>query len=364
MSNNVPTTVTNKSWVRPTDIEHTEMKLLDLITILLLAPATAIAQTDTLRIEPDTAKSPSALGTEVGGPSGKALVLDWDKQDGVVLDILNDGDSTSTQKPIVISTKHKVFRIYTTDRDSANAPIDVEQRLKEARTARRNMFTYWSGLDIGVNTLLGPDNDADLGVGAEFMTIDNARSRFLSINFMERKVPFGTHHMGLLTGLGLEFNNYHLKNNVLLAYTADSIYAVTLDSPELRKNKLRQIGLRVPLMLEFNTKRAPLPVMDEILAGKVKGYSTKGNFHLAAGVVGSWYFDTLYKQKFMLDGQRRKESDKGDHLLLPYRAAASVRVGYGSFNLIAEYALTPLFREGKGPELTPFNIGITLIGFN
>ena len=356
--------VTKRSRIRPTDIKRIEMKALKLITILLFAPAMATAQNDTLPSVPDTTIIPSTPRTVVGGPSDKALVLDWNKQEGVIVDIVNGEDTTRSKKPIIIEIGNKVFSIYTADRDSTKEPIDVEQRLKEARTARRNMFTYWAGLDVGVNTLLGPDNDADLGAGAEFMTIDNARSRFLSINFMERKIPFGTHHVGLLTGLGLEFTNYHLKNNVLLAYNADSIYGVTLDSPELRKNKLRQVGLRVPLMLEFNTKRAPLPSTDEILAGKKESYSTKGNFHLAAGVVGSWYFDTMYKQKFMLDGERRKESDKGDYLLLPYRAAASVRVGYGSFNLFAEYALTPLFREGKGPELTPFNVGITLIGFN
>ena len=73
---------------------------------------------------------------------------------------------------------------------------------------------------------------------------------------MEQKLEFGSHHAGLVTGLGLEFANYHLKNNVLLAYDRDSIYGVPMESPDYRKNKLRQMGLRVPLMLEFNTKRA------------------------------------------------------------------------------------------------------------
>jgi hypothetical protein len=41
-----------------------------------------------------------------------------------------------------------------------------------------------------------------------------------------------------------------------------------MESPEFRKNKLRQIGLRVPLMLEFNTKRAKLPTNAEELAAK------------------------------------------------------------------------------------------------
>jgi hypothetical protein len=33
-------------------------------------------------------------------------------------------------------------------------------------------------------------------------------------------------------------------------------------------------------------------------------------------------------------------------------------------NLFAEYSLTPLFNDDKGPELTPLTVGLTLIGFN
>ena len=62
--------------------------------------------------------------------------------------------------------------------------------------------------------------------------------------------------------------------------------------------------------------------------------------------------------------QVQKDIDKGDHRLLPYRLAASARIGYGSLNLFAEYALTPLFQDKVMPELTPLNVGLTIIGFN
>lgn len=274
------------------------------------------------------------------------------------------GADGNAKDPVTIETKRKVYRIYTDERKEKTDSARYAARIKELRTERRNMFTYWSGLDLGVNTLLGPDGDTDLDRNAEFMEIDNGRSRFFSINFMEQKIEFGSHHVGLLTGLGWEFANYHLKNNVLLAYNADSIYGIPVETPDFRKNKLRQMGLRVPLMLEFNTKRAPLPTREEMAAGRKTSFDRKGNFHIAMGVVGSWYFDTMYKQKYRMEGEDRKDRDKGDYLLLPYRAAASVRVGYGGLNLFAEYALTSMFRDGKGPELTPFNVGLTIVGFN
>jgi hypothetical protein len=95
-----------------------------------------------------------------------------------------------------------------------------------------------------------------------------------------------------------------------------------------------------------------------------KGFSRKGNFHFALGVVGSWYFDHMYKQKYRADGDLHQERDKGDYNLLPYRVAARAQIGVGGLNLFAEYGLTPLFKEGSGPALTPLTVGLTLIGFN
>ncbi|MEO8733328.1 MAG: hypothetical protein ABI373_03255, partial [Flavobacteriales bacterium] len=90
----------------------------------------------------------------------------------------------------------------------------------------------------------------------------------------------------------------------------------------------------------------------------------KGNFHLAAGVVGSWYFDTMYKQKYYQGGEQIKYRMKASYNLLPYRVAARAQIGYGALNLFAEYALTPMFQEGAAPDLRALNVGLTLIGFN
>ncbi len=275
-------------------------------------------------------------------------------------------DSTKDKDPVIIELKNKTIRIYADDKVSASDSAAVQERLKELRTERRNLFTYWSGLDLGLNNWVGPDGDADLDKDAEFMQLDAARSRFFAINFMEQKVEFGGHRAGLLTGLGLEYTSYHLINNVQLAYNADSVYGIAVDDPTYTKNKLRQTGLRVPLLFEFNTKRAPLPTTDEEIKAleKAGGYDRKGNFHIAAGVVGSWYFDTMYKQKYVAYGDKQKDRSSGDLHLLPYRAAATVRLGWGGWNFFGEYALTQLFKDGKGPELTPFNVGLTIIGFN
>ena len=328
-----------------------------LIALALLAPLHMFAQPDTTIAEP---------------PGLPMLNLGMNSQQGAYVEVITP-DTTKDKSSFTIDLKYKRITVLTEPKPWSNPADSIAEVLKDRRTERRNRFTYWSGLDLGMNTLLGADGSTELADDEEFMEIDNSRSRFFSINFMEQKIEFGSHHVGLLTGLGWEFANYRLKNNVLLQYNADSVYGVPVDDPEFRKNKLRQMGFRVPLMLEFNTKRAPLPTEADLLPmrsdtthtlRKKFAHDRKGNFHIAVGMVGTWYFDTMYKQKYTQAGDNVKDRNSGDYQLLPYRAAASVRIGYGALNLFAEYSLTSLFKDGKGPELTPFNVGLTIIGFN
>lgn len=331
------------------------MTMRSLFTLCLFAPLFLQAQTDT------TAQ-----------PGLPMLNLGINSHQGAYAEVVTS-DTTTNKSSFTIDTKYKRITISTVPKPWANAGDSIAEVLHDRKQERRNRFTYWSGLDAGVNTLLGSNGSPDLDEKEGFMEVDNGRSRFFSINFMEQKIEFGSHHVGLLTGLGWEFTNYQLKNNILLQYDADSVYGVPVEDPDFSKNKLRQMGFRMPLLLEFNTKRAPLPTEADLLAmrtdttGAIRkkfAHDRRGNFHIAFGVVGSWYFDTMYKQKYKLDGEREKDRDKGDYLLLPYRAAATVRIGYGGLNLFAEYALTTLFKDGKGPELTPFNVGLTIVGFN
>ena len=302
------------------------------------------------------------------------LELGVNSKEGGYAHITSDPDTTDKPSPLVINTKRKKITITSEDKNWMSETDSVSDVIKELRKERRNQFTYWSGIDVGANALLGPDGSGDFPREYDFLQLDQGRSRFVSINFMEQKIEFGSHHVGLLTGLGWEFTNYRFRDNSVIRFEGDTITAFPVESPQFIKSKLRQSGFRVPLMLEFNTKRAKMPTDAEVLAAArdtVGGkkprsfdFDHKNNFHIAVGVVGTWYYDSMYKQKYRVDGRIEKDIDKGDHRLLPYRLAASARIGYGSLNLFAEYALTPLFQDKVMPEITPLNVGLTIIGFN
>ncbi|HRH69378.1 MAG TPA: hypothetical protein PLB89_07735 [Flavobacteriales bacterium] len=328
-----------------------------LLTIALFVPLMALAQTDTTKTYP-------------GMPM---LNVGVNSEEGAFVDVVTP-DTTKEKNSFTIDTRYKRITITTVPKPWASEMDSVAEVLKDLRTQRRNQFTYWSGVDVGFNMLLGPDGSTDLPQESEYMELDQINSRFVAINFMEQKIEFGSHHVGLLTGLGWEFTSYRLSHNDLLQFDRDSVYAIPVESPDYRKNKLRQIGIRVPLMFEFNTKAARMPTAEEVMAtardtvgGRKQDrseFSNKKNFHVAIGVVGSWYYESMYKQKYTENGSTQKDISKGEHYLLPYRAAAAVRIGYGSLNLFAEYGLTDLFERNKGPALTPFNVGLTIIGFN
>ncbi len=331
---------------------------LALFALMAIAPA-ALAQADTTRSAADSTHI-QALQVRVTAAEGLAVRMKEDGEDA------DEGDFS-------FDTKYKRVLLQVKNKPWTSVEDSIAQRIRDARRSRRNVFTNWAGIDGGVNFLTGPDGDADLDARADFMQLDHGRSRFLSINFMEQKIEFGTHHAGLLTGLGWEFVNYHLKSNVLLAQQGDSVFGVPVEDPRIDKNKLRMMGFRMPLMLEFNTRRSPLPAAADFTAMKAdttgamaKRFraSRRHNVNLAFGVVGSWYFDTTYKQRYEVDGKTVQDRDKGDFNLLPYRLAAAARIGYGKFTVFAERSLTPLFREGQGPDLTPWNVGIQLAGFN
>lgn len=327
--------------------------------LLLLAflPFAAFAQSDTLTT--DSAKAPEHeqhvlyLGV---GPKGAQLKVE--RKDSLATKQKDDDT-------LRITTKHKIIRIITTWRTDISKEDSLADRIEDARDERRNMFTYWSGIDIGLNTFVTESGNLGEGKDSGPLKLNNGNSRFLAINIMEEKVEFGGPGAGFYTGLGVEFLNYRLKEDATLMYDKDSTYTVASNGIDISKNKLRQIGLRVPLMFEFNTKHVPLPDTPETWAAYGKeGFSRKGNFHIAVGVIGSWYFDTMYKERYTEDGDHKQVRVKADYNLLPYRLAATVRFGIGGLNLFAEYGLTPMFEDGTAAKLSPLNVGLTLAAFN
>ncbi|WP_306641293.1 outer membrane beta-barrel protein [Sanyastnella coralliicola] len=217
-----------------------------------------------------------------------------------------------------------------------------------SRIGDKEELTHWAGIDAGVNMLMNSSGSTSLPEGAEWLETDPIRSMSWSFNLFEQKIRIVKDYVGVMTGLGITYNSYGLKNNVQVLKTDSMTTAVDIPDSlfSYDKNKLRATYLRVPLMLEFNTSNDP-----------------DRTFHVAAGVTGGLRIGSITKQEYKIDGAKHKDRIKDDFNLNPFMLDASVRVGYRDFTIWANYGLTSLFEEDKGPEVYPLAVGITIVPF-
>lgn len=208
------------------------------------------------------------------------------------------------------------------------------------RKNRIGKFTgHWEGVELGINGFDKPDYT--MYNGNEFMALDQGKSMEVDLNFYQLNIGLYKSYMGLVSGMGLSFNSYRFEEPYTFVRETQRIEPVLLDTENLSKTKLAVSYLQVPLLLEFQ-----VPVNQN-----------EGRLYIQAGVVGGIKIGSHTKVKYGDD----KEKDRSGFHLNAFKYAATARIGYKDIGLFGSYSLTPLFESGKGPELTPFTIGISFL---
>lgn len=205
---------------------------------------------------------------------------------------------------------------------------------------------HWNGFDIGLNNFVNSDFEMKMPENADFMEV-NASSWAFNLNFLEYNIELFNNQTGLVTGAGLEWNNYNFKNSIKLVENENGVIEGLTTDYNYDKNKLHTGFFTVPLLIEFQSANSE--------------YSKR--FHFAVGVIGGVKIGSKTVQKYKVDGDNKKTKIKNDYQLNAFRYAATVRMGYGKLRLFASYNIVPLFEDEKGPELYPFTVGLTLINF-
>lgn len=213
---------------------------------------------------------------------------------------------------------------------------------EEDRARRKNRFKgHWSGVEFGFNNYVTSDKSLVLPVDIEYMTLHSSKSSNFNINFSQLSLGL-TRHIGFVTGLGFNWNNYRFDGNNNILKGTNGIIEVLDPGANLEKSKLATIYLNLPFMLEIQ-----IPV-------------DNNHLNIAAGPIGAVKIGSHSKMVFK-DGQKVKAN--GDFSLNMLRYGATARVGYENFQVYGTYYMTPLFQTGKGPgvnnyDLYPFEIGI------
>jgi hypothetical protein len=272
--------------------------------------------------------------------------------DKELLRVVDDNDST-----YVKVGRNKMVEVYdhpdSTHIRVGNREISIVEnnnkadihigRVTDHGRHREKFRGHWTGFEWGMNNFLDDDFTLSREDEADFMDLNTSRSWAINLNFAQYSLGFGTSYFGAVTGLGLEFNNYFFDNNNTIAEIEDQVVPVPLDGENLAKSKLTTTFLRIPLLLEGQFPRTSRGKRVFISAGLVSGIKLGSHTKVV--------FD---------DNGKDKSKDKDDFNINPFRYGLTARMGYGCFALYSDYYFTPMFIREKGPELHPFNVGLSL----
>jgi len=229
---------------------------------------------------------------------------------------------------------------------------------------------HWAGVDLGFNGYVTPDFNMNFSPKDDYLNMNTARSLMVNLNFFEFNANLYKNHIGFTTGLGFQFSNYYFTNNYVMLKDSAVLVAYKVQDQNgnyvnLQRNKLFISYLNLPLLFEYQTN-ARMKI---------------NSFHLTLGVIAGVRISSYTKQVYQNTDQTYYLVDKagnriasyyvddkvvrsrGAYHLSPFKLDAALRVGWSHLNLWATCSITQMFQKNKGPEIYPWNIGITLLGW-
>ena len=257
---------------------------------------------------------------------------------------------SKSPKPDTLKIRWKSSRVWIFDDPEVVVKPDTAK--KEPSKPDKKDFAHWGGIDLGLSMLTTIDNKLKLSDEMDttqmnyFLDLDRGKSWFFSLNLFEKNLPLYKNYVNLVTGLGVEWNNYSFKKNIILNADANYISAsntIVTDSIKYSKNKLIATYVKAPLLLEFNTNTK----------------NPNKSFHISGGIEFAYKLGSKTKQEYEIDGYKIKSKRRDDYHLADFKYASVLRVGYGGVTVFANYGLSELFERNNGPTLYPLTAGIS-----
>jgi hypothetical protein len=285
------------------------------------------------------------------GKSTETKVVTDKKELKVLESLEKNGTSAEYAKDTLI--QNQSVEIKGASQENIKVKVSVKENKKEGNNDREEekesihqkngerFKGHWAGLEFGFNNYVTSQNTLDLPSDINYISLNSGISNNFNFNFSQ--LSFGiTKHIGIVTGLGINWNNYKFDGNFNIQKLADGTIDSVSPMGKLEKSKLATIYMTLPVMLEFQ-----IPVDHHHL-------------NVAAGLIGAIKLGSHTRMQFENGPDVKKYSDYSLNLL---RYGATARVGYQNFQLYGTYYATPLFQAGKGPggyDLFPFEIGFAL----
>lgn len=231
------------------------------------------------------------------------------------------------------------------DAQAYQKQLEKDRKKDSTKVANYKYEGHWEGMDFGTSIMLNTSGHTTFSK-QNFLENDPSNSFYMNLNLFQRKLPIVKEYVGLTIGGGFNWTSIGIRNNQTLNSNVDSVW-VTTDKTlgyNYDKNKLRASYLTVPLFLEFNTKTNP-----------------EKSAYLMLGVVGGLKLNSKFIQKVDNDKIELDNKTKGDYALNPFKLDASIRAGYKSIGMFANYSLLPLFDTKRVEKAMPLSFGLSWV---
>jgi len=245
---------------------------------------------------------------------------------------------------------------------------DVEwERVEEPR-----FNGHWGGVELGINGYVTPDFNTNWGKAYDYLNLKYEQSVAVNLNLWEQDISFNKQRtVGMLTGLGMSCHNYFFSNQTKLVNGISNVEGYYMEGVSVRKTKLTNMYITVPVLFEFQTASTNPQHRFHLSIGGVAGVRVTSHtkiyfneadkeYRLTDPVTGVPGFE-IYRTPDR-DG-RNIVKNYSSFYQPPFKFDARVGIGYGWLNVFATYGINRFFQEGRGPELNPWTIGITIVGW-
>jgi hypothetical protein len=248
-----------------------------------------------------------------------------------------EGELPKGQRKIIIDERV----IIENDEDFAKENWDVDNDCDDCETTGDGN-AIWAGFGVNANGFMNASKQLATASELGFLALDPAKSIGFQLNFAEKRFPIINDYLGVVTGLGLNWNRYSIKGDYDFNVVNDTLVA-NVTGVNYAKNVLSSTYLQAPLLLQISTSKNPNQA-----------------WNISAGVVGGIRVDARQMQKWEADGKKNKDKTKDDFQFNPFQASLMATVGYGDWSLYMTYGLSDIFNEGSAPKVRGVNAGILL----
>lgn len=204
---------------------------------------------------------------------------------------------------------------------------------------------HWCGFQYGFVNFGKTNYSIYPGESDEFMSLDWSRSFAMQFNIIEHSINFvPSNNFGLVLGLGMEYQRLMFENRKTSVTLTDKgvIIPKPLPYASIKRNSFKNLFLTIPLLMEFQ-----FPAQN------------RKRVYISAGAVGGLRMHSKTKVVYHNEaGKKRKSKNKDNFNQIPFKADVLAKIGYHSMNVWGSYTLTRMFKEGRGPELHPYTVGI------